>query len=207
MSSFLENLTENIRTSSRTALVQSVLADPNQTIKEIIEALEKEDQAKFMHEEFMNLTIGEIVGAAMQGLAVGRAMQEMAEREAADGGTGTGPTLVEEAPAAKVEANAEAPKKQKKSKEKKKAPPRSAAASDALDLTTPEARKQYEGAILKAFRSLKATGPDEAVSSSAMREVVGGTSAQFRGIVNEMIENGRVSYSGKARGTRYWLEA
>jgi hypothetical protein len=207
MSSFLENLTENIRTSSRTALVQSVLADPNQTIGEIMEALEKEDQAKFMHQEFMGLTIGEIVSAAMQGLAAAQAMQERAARAAEDdGNTETGPTLVVEE-ITKVEAKTEAPKKQKKSKEKKKAPPRTAEESDALDLTTPEARKQYEGAILKAFRSLKATGKEDAVSSTAMREIVGGTSAQFRGIVNEMIENGRVSYSGKARGTRYWLEA
>jgi len=207
--SFLENLTENIRSSTRAALVKSVLSDPNQTIKEIIEALEKEDQAKFMHEEFMNLTIGEILKAAMQGLAVGRAMQEMAARESEGENLDVAPTTVDDESADEevASAAAETPKKEKKAKEKKKAPPRNAAATDALDLTTPEARKQYESAILKAFRSLKATGEDQAVSSTDIREMVGGTSAQFRGIVNEMIGNGRVSYKGKARGTRYWLEA
>jgi predicted transcriptional regulator len=64
-------------------------------------------------------------------------------------------------------------------------------------------REQFEDALLAALTD---AGGDS-VSATTLREAVGGDPAQVRTTLNRLIERGLVTFSGKARGTRYSLVA
>jgi len=67
---------------------------------------------------------------------------------------------------------------------------------------TNEGRAMMDRAVLEAIVALGSV----AVSSEMVRARIGGTPAQVRESLNRHIEAGDVSFSGKARGTRYTLE-
>jgi len=69
-----------------------------------------------------------------------------------------------------------------------------------VNTRTPEGRAKYDEAVFAAVSSAK--GP---LGSSALRKSVGGTPLQLRTALNRLIEDGKVTYEGKARATRYSL--
>ena len=99
--------------------------------------------------------------------------------------------------------------KPKARKSKKQKTPKSSKGKDkveALDLSTPEAQKTYQGTIVKCLKKNKSRKKKSGMSAQNIRKDVGGTPKQVRDHLNTLIEEGRVAYGGQARGTRYWLE-
>lgn len=70
----------------------------------------------------------------------------------------------------------------------------------AVNTRTPEGRAQYDTAV---FDAVSTAG--KPLGSSALRKKVGGTPLQLRTALNRLIEDGKVTYEGKARATRYSL--
>lgn len=70
----------------------------------------------------------------------------------------------------------------------------------AVNTRTPEGRAQYDAAVFDAV-----SGAGKPLGSSALRKKVGGTPLQLRTALNRLIEDGKVTYEGKARATRYSL--
>lgn len=185
---FFQGLEENIRAASNAALIKSVVCDPDQTIGDVLEALEAESDAVYLLEAFRNLTIGQIVHAALEEI------QNLGQQEID-----------------KMEQPAAPPKKVKvKAADRKKSPPRKngkTKGTEGIDLSTPEARKAYEASILKTLKGGKHVDEQSGITSQELRAAVGGEAAQSRVILDELIEAGRVAFYGKARGMRYYLFA
>ena len=72
--------------------------------------------------------------------------------------------------------------------------------SKAVNTRTPEGRAKYDAAV---YDAVAAAG--QPVGSSKLRKSVGGTPLQLRTALNRLIEEGKVTYEGKARATRYSL--
>ena len=70
----------------------------------------------------------------------------------------------------------------------------------AVNTRTPEGRAKYDAAV---YDAVAAAG--QPVGSSKLRKSVGGTPLQLRTALNRLIEDGKVTYEGKARATRYAL--
>lgn len=71
------------------------------------------------------------------------------------------------------------------------------------DTRTEEGRTALDRAVFETLAAFGGVG----VSAEAIRARLGATPAQVRTSLNRHIEAGDVSFSGKARGTRYTLEA
>jgi hypothetical protein len=69
---------------------------------------------------------------------------------------------------------------------------------DVADTRTKAARMAYDESM---YESLAAAG--KAMSAVELRGINGGTPDQARKALNRLIEGGRITFSGKARGTRY----
>ena len=67
------------------------------------------------------------------------------------------------------------------------------------NVRTEAGRESFDGEVLEA---LKAHGGDN-VSATSLRESIGAEPTQLRTALNRLIERGLVTFSGKARGTRY----
>jgi hypothetical protein len=74
----------------------------------------------------------------------------------------------------------------------------SAEAPTDVNTRTAAGRREYDARVLEYIRSA-----DEAVSATEIRNNVGGTSLQVRKSVARLIEAEKVTWQGKARGTRY----
>jgi len=195
---FYEGLEDNIRAASHAALIKSVVCDAKQTIGNIITALEGEDDARYLLEAFKDLTIGQIVHAALENI------QSLGEAEVAAHPRAQQEELEEEP------QEPAPPKKVKGPSSNKKAPPRKTVKSKSagdIDLSHPDSRKAYESSILKTLKAGKHVDEESGITSQELRKVVGGESPQAREILDELIQNGRVAYYGRARGMRYYLFA
>lgn len=69
-----------------------------------------------------------------------------------------------------------------------------------VNTRTPSGRRRYDQAVLHVLKV--ASTP---LSAPQIRDRVGGTPLQTRTALNRLIENGKVQWTGKARGTRYVL--
>ena len=67
-----------------------------------------------------------------------------------------------------------------------------------VNTRTPVGRQAFDEAVFAAIKSI--AGP---AGAGAIQKVTGGTNMQVRSACNRLIEAGRLSWSGKARGTRY----
>jgi hypothetical protein len=76
------------------------------------------------------------------------------------------------------------------------------AVRDEWNTHTGEGRDALDRAVLESLAAFGGVG----VSAEALRARLGATPAQLRSSLNRHIEAGDVSFSGKARGTRYSLE-
>ena len=77
-----------------------------------------------------------------------------------------------------------------------------AAVRDEWNTHTSEGRDALDRAVLESLAAFGGVG----VSAEALRARLGATPAQLRSSLNRHIEAGDVSFTGKARGTRYSLE-
>lgn len=69
------------------------------------------------------------------------------------------------------------------------------------NVRTEAGREAFDSEVLEA---LKAQGGDN-VSATSLREAIGAEPTQLRTSLNRLIERGIVTFTGKARGTRYSL--
>jgi hypothetical protein len=69
------------------------------------------------------------------------------------------------------------------------------------NVRTESGREQFDEEVLA---SLRAAGGDT-VAATTLREMIGGDPTQLRTSLNRLIERGLVTFTGKARGTRYSL--
>lgn len=67
-----------------------------------------------------------------------------------------------------------------------------------VDTSSAEARRAYDARVLSAISERKGW-----VSSEELRPVVGGTAAQLRAALTRLCSNGELTWTGRARGTRY----
>lgn len=70
--------------------------------------------------------------------------------------------------------------------------------ADEVNTRTAAGRREYDQRVLEFVRE-----SDEAVSATEVRNHIGGTSLQVRKSVARLIEDEKVTWQGKARGTRY----
>jgi len=195
--SFFTSLEGNIRAASHAALVKSVVADPHQTIGQILDSLAEQEEAKYLLEAFKDMSIGQILEGAV---SLARAMEP-------DGRV----AINDDPPAPDRPAPVKASTPKKNGASKKAAPPRAAKdksnGASSMDLSTPDMLKAYEASIIKTLKSGNHVDEDSGISSSDLRKVVGGATDQARNVLDALISNGRVNYYGKARGTKYYLFA
>lgn len=100
---------------------------------------------------------------------------------------------------------AKAPAEAKPAKEPAAAPAKApkapkAEAAPEVNTRTPAGREAFDNAVLEALRAIG--GP---AGAGEIQRRVGGTNMQVRSAVNRLIEAGQVTWTGKARGTRYRL--
>jgi predicted ArsR family transcriptional regulator len=69
---------------------------------------------------------------------------------------------------------------------------------DGVDTRTGAGRRAYQEALLALLSQ-----SDEPMAAPDLRRQLGGTPDQARRALNRLIETGAVTYTGKARGTRY----
>lgn len=67
-----------------------------------------------------------------------------------------------------------------------------------IDTRTPAGRARYDARVLEVMS-------EEPATSQMLRPKTGGTVMQFRAAVNRLIQAGKVTWDGQAKGTRYWL--
>jgi len=75
-----------------------------------------------------------------------------------------------------------------------------AEAADEVNTRTPAGRASFDGQV---YEALKAIG--DYAGAGDLQDRVGGTNMQVRSAVNRLIAEGKVTWTGKARGTRYRL--
>jgi len=194
---FFGALEKNIRAATNDALIKSVVGDPHQTIGQILQSLGEQEEAKYLLEAFHELQIGEIVQGAV-------AMAQAAHAQA------VAPTPAASSPRDDA-PKASAPKNgTPKNGTKKKSPPRTAKGEskpETIDLSSPDKLKAYEASIVKALKAGNHVDEKSGISSQNLRKIVGGDTEQARSTLNSLIESGRLSFYGKARGTKYYLFA
>lgn len=71
-------------------------------------------------------------------------------------------------------------------------------APDDVNTRTAAGRREYDARVLEFIQE-----SEDPVSATEIRNHVGGTSLQVRKAVARLIETERVTWQGKARGTRY----
>lgn len=200
--SFFQKAAGNIQADTNRALLRTIVADPDQTIGSIMDSLEHEapqGDASYLIQAFREVTIGAIVQSGMDAIAAYQDAVRDGRVEVSKA------TLPDAAPAATPPATTET--KAKVASGKKKSPKRPKKDDNSIDLSTPELLKKYEKSILDALKAGGHTGKADAISSSHLRKVVGGSADQARDMLNKLIEGGRLKFTGKARGTRYWRVA
>lgn len=178
----------NIRAASNSALIKTVVANPEQTIGYILDSLAEQEESAYLLEAFKDIQVGEIVQGAIDfAMTMETAPPEVVQR-------------VTPAPVS-------APPQKKNGVSKKAAPPRVAPSNDkpsAIDLSSPDKLKAYESAILKALRDGKHVDEESGISNAHLRKIVGGDTDQCRDVLNALIKSERASFYGKARGTKYY---
>lgn len=73
-------------------------------------------------------------------------------------------------------------------------------ADQTVNTRTPSGRASFDGQV---YEALKAIG--DYAGAGDLQDRVGGTNMQVRSAVNRLIAEGKVTWTGKARGTRYRL--
>lgn len=243
---FPDQLSVNIKQATVAALVATVIEDDSRTIGEILDSLEKDQDADFLVQTFKELTIRKLLDAALQldgmkeaAQAAAAAVDEDEDTQAAQA-PGDGDEdereeddeeidddddfedeegdedaqeedeedLADDDDLSDLEDDDEGDQEEDEEEEPPKRAPKKRTHTNGKDnggklpLHDPEVRKEYQTNILRFIR--KDEDP-QGSPAARIRESVGGTSTQLRENLNELIEANRLSFTGKARGTRYHL--
>lgn len=216
MKKFQEQLAHNQMEMAKKAMLQTLTMDPDMKIRDILEGLEndEDDIAQGMAPIFAELTIREIIGAfnvqlkpksedvVEEVLHASQASQASVAKTQIvtddddvenDDEFAMDDELSFDEEEEVLVASSEESFEEDSSKE------------EIVDTSTPEGKKAYKANVLKALKKLKASDEESAVTSNNLQGIVGGDSKQRRDILNSLIDEGKVSFHGKARGTKYYL--
>ncbi len=229
---FSQQLTQNVKQATVAALIATVIEDDSRTIGDILDSLEADQDAEFLTQTFRDLTVAKLLEAAQQLSGMKHAAETAARRdlegedeyedkggeeEGEEGEYGEAEVagdpndLSDDDDLSDLEDEEETTVAPIGRGARKKSPPprkRRANGKDeegSLPLHDPEVQKEYQSNIVKFLRKYKDPKGSQGAPATSIRTAVGGTPAQVRENLNELIESSRVSYSGKARGTRYHL--
>lgn len=193
MSKFESTFKAAIAENERRILIDSLRASPELSLGEI-HKLSKGGLGRL----FSEITIADLIGnggarpAAAPAAQRGRPAKAAKAKAAAPAVVSPrAPVAGKPAKAAKVEAAAEpAAVDGKAAKARRKAKP--------VNTRTAEGRAVYDEALFAAVKDKGAP-----IGAGAIISVAGGTSLQARAGLARLIESGRITWSGKARGTKY----
>ena len=191
MSRFETTFRNAIANAERDVLVDQIRANPQMSLNELGK-LATGELGKLLN----LITVADLIGGgsaagASAGRKAGGGQQEKAESGRKAGGK---QEKAAQAEGGRKAAQAEGGRKAAQAEGGRKA----RAAQVEVDTRTAEGRAAYDEAVLTALRA--ATGPQ---SASELTAVAGGSPLQIRTALARLIEAGSVSWSGRARGTRY----
>jgi hypothetical protein len=190
MSKFESTFKAAIAENERRILIDSLRASPDLSLGEI-HKLSKGGLGRL----FSEITIADLLGAggsrpaAAPAAKRGRKAAAPAAPSARGPGRGKAPKA---AKAPKAEAAAEAAPAEGKGAKGRRGK------AKAVNTRTAEGRSAYDESLFQAVKD--AGGP---AGAGALIGVAGGTSLQARAGLARLIEAGRITWSGKARGTKY----
>jgi hypothetical protein len=195
MSKFETAFKAAIAENERRILISTLLASPDLTLGEL-HKLSKGSLGRL----FSEITISDLIsgsgGAVSASPSAGAAVVRRGKGRPA-GATSTagrrGAPAKAAAPAAPAEAAAPADAKGRGGASKVRG-----GKAKAVNTRTAEGRTEYDEALFQAVK--EHGGP---VGAGALIAKVGGTSLQARAGLARLIEAGRITWSGKARGTKY----
>lgn len=200
MSKFETAFKAAIAENERRILISTLLASPDLTLGEL-HKLSKGSLGRL----FSEITISDLISGAGGAISTGGAAAPVVRRgkgrppAAAAAGTAPaaagrrGGAVKAAAPAATAEAAAPAEAKGRGGAVKARG-----GKAKAVNTRTAEGRTEYDEALFQAVK--EQGGP---VGAGALIAKVGGTSLQARAGLARLIEAGRITWSGKARGTKY----
>jgi hypothetical protein len=188
MSRFETAFKAAIADNERRILITTLRSSPDLTLGEL-HKLSKGNLGKLFSEITLGQLIsgdGEAAPARGRGKAPGAGRRVGGRRKGAAEGKAAAPV----APAAAEGEAAEGGRKGRGRGGKAKA----------VNTRTPEGRSTYDEALFKAVEAAGAP-----IGAGALIAKVGGTSLQARAGLARLIEAGRITWTGKARGTKYSL--
>jgi len=193
MSKFETAFKAAIAENERRILISTLLASPDLTLGEL-HKLSKGSLGRL----FSEITISDLIsggggGAAAPVVRRGKGRPPGAATGAAAASAGRGGAIKAVAPAAPAEAAAPVDAKGRGGAIKVRG-----GKSKVVNTRTAEGRMEYDEALFLAVK--EQGGP---VGAGALIAKVGGTSLQARAGLARLIEAGRITWSGKARGTKY----
>lgn len=234
---FQSKLSKNMENLSRTALLRTIFESPTLSIGKIRQDLEDEENGQYLVDIFDSLTIDQIVSSAAAFLSSATTkvdessdkrtpqkedvhddeeeddFEDEDDEEEDDDDDEDDDEDEDEDPTDDLEDEEEEdespPRPARPQKRKKRQPPRSSRvpADGHIDLSEPNSKSQYQAKIVAFLKKKKATSDDSAISSKDIRDECLGDAKQCRDNLNDLIESGRVKYTGQARGTKYYLYA
>lgn len=189
MSRFETAFKAAIANNERRILISTLRASPDLTLGEL-HRLSKGTLGRL----FSEITLGQLISGGGEAAPPARKATEKAgpdrgvRRKAGGEPAAKAPAMVA-APAGEGEAVGEGRKIGKRGGKAK-----------TVNTRTPEGRAMYDEAL---FKALEASGAP--TGASPLIAKVGGTSLQARAGLARLIEAGRITWTGKARGTKYSL--
>jgi hypothetical protein len=189
MSRFETAFKAAIADNERRILITTLRASPDLTLGEL-HKLSKGNLGRL----FSEITLGQLINAGGEAApparkATGKVGGGRGGRRKAGGEPAPKAAAAVAAPAAEGDAAGDGRKAGKRSGKAK-----------AVNTRTPEGRASYDEAL---FNALEASGAP--TGAGALIAKVGGTSLQARAGLARLIEAGRITWTGKARGTKYSL--
>ena len=189
MSRFETTFRNAIANAERDVLVDQIRANPQMSLNELGK-LATGELGKLLNQ----ITVADLIGAAAEAGRKAGGKQEKAAQ--ADSGRKAGGKQEKAAQPETGRKSAEGAGRKPAQAETGRKPGKAAQVD--VDTRTAEGRAAYDDAVLAALRA--ATGPQ---SASELTAVAGGSPLQIRTALARLIEAGSVSWSGRARGTRY----
>jgi len=201
LKNFQNELDKNQAAFAKQALIKTLSIEPDLTVGDILEGLDENEERLGMSEIFSTLTIREIVSACGAHMKPGFTPppSEVVSAEPAASLAYSNDDDVE------VEGDFSDFSLDEESDEEELSLDDDIVEEE-LDLSTSEGKEAYKALILKTLKQKNCISEETAVSSSEIRDVVGGESDQARKALNDLIDGGLVTFFGKARGTKYYLE-
>jgi len=191
MSKFETAFKAAIAENERRILISTLLASPDLTLGEL-HKLSKGSLGRL----FSEITISDLISGGGGAVIVGAgaaATRRGGKARGAAAAPGRRGAAKAAAPAVPAEAAAPA-----EAKGRGGARPARGGKAKAVNTRTAEGRTEYDEALFQAVK--EHGGP---VGAGALISKVGGTSLQARAGLARLIEAGRITWSGKARGTKY----